>query len=71
MRGGGGYNTRLMYQTIDYRSDGKGRIPVRKEDPPDANVCVDLDADGFHVVGAVSATREIGQIELDLVPAFG
>jgi len=31
---------------------------------------MDLDAEGFDVVGTVSTTGEIGQIELNLIPAF-
>ena len=35
-----------------------------------AAVRVDLYAEGFDVVGSVSAASEIGQVELNLVPAF-
>jgi len=30
---------------------------------------VDLDSEGLNVVGAVGAAGEVGQVELDLVPA--
>ena len=31
---------------------------------------MDLDSERFDVVGTVSATREVGKIELDLIPAL-
>jgi hypothetical protein len=43
--------------------------PVRKVDPAEAAVGVHLHAQRLLVVGAVGAARELGQVELDLVPA--
>ena len=31
---------------------------------------MDLNAQGFYVVGTVGTSREVGQVELDLVPAL-
>lgn len=36
----------------------------------DSAVSVNLDSEGFDVVGTVSTSGEIGQVELNLVPAF-
>jgi len=47
-----------------------GVEPVREVDPPDPAVGVDLDAEGFDVVGSVGAPGEVGEVELDLVPAL-
>lgn len=44
--------------------------PIREVDPADTAVGVDGHSQGFNVVGAVSPTREVGQVELDLVPAL-
>merc|ERR1740139_895248 len=33
-------------------------------------VSVDLNSKGLNIVGTVSTTGEIGQVELDLIPAF-
>lgn len=38
--------------------------------PSDAAVGVDLDPQGLDVVGAVGAASEVGEVELDLVPAL-
>jgi hypothetical protein len=43
---------------------------VREIYPPDAAVGVNLDPESFDVIGAVSAAREVAQVELDLVPAL-
>lgn len=43
--------------------------PVRKVDPAEAAVGVHLHAQRLLVVGAVGSTRELGQVELQLVPA--
>lgn len=43
---------------------------VREVDTADAAISVDLDAQGFDVVGSVSATSKVRQIELDLVPSI-
>lgn len=41
---------------------------VGEVDPPDAAVGVDLHPQGLDVVRAVRSTREVAQVELDLVP---
>lgn len=43
---------------------------VREVDPPDAAIGVDLHAKRFDVIGSVGSPREVGQIELDLIPAL-
>jgi hypothetical protein len=43
---------------------------IAEVNPPNPTIGMDLNTQSFHVVGAVSATREIAQVELDLVPAF-
>eukprot|EP00306_Pavlova_sp_CCMP459_P004377 CAMPEP_0185165888 /NCGR_PEP_ID=MMETSP1139-20130426/11606_1 /TAXON_ID=298111 /ORGANISM="Pavlova sp., Strain CCMP459" /LENGTH=264 /DNA_ID=CAMNT_0027731309 /DNA_START=764 /DNA_END=1556 /DNA_ORIENTATION=- len=43
---------------------------VGEIDAADAAVGVDLHTQGFDVVGAVGAAREVGEIELDLVPSL-
>ena len=43
---------------------------VRKVDAPHAAVGVNLHAQRFYVVCAISAAREVGEVELDLVPAL-
>merc|ERR1719408_982896 len=44
--------------------------PVRKVDPPDPAVGVDLHTQGLDVVGAVCPTSKIRKVELNLVPAL-
>ena len=43
---------------------------VGEVDAADAAVGVDLHAERLNVVGAVGAAGEVGQVELDLVPAL-
>jgi len=44
--------------------------PVGEVDSTDTAVGVDLNSEGLNVVGTVGSTSEIGQVELDLVPAL-
>ena len=44
--------------------------PVREVNSPDPTVCVDLNPQRLHVVGPVGSSGEVGQVELDLIPAF-
>ena len=44
--------------------------PVRKVNSPDPTVCVDLNPQRLHVVGPIGPSGEVGQVELDLIPAF-
>ena len=43
---------------------------VREIDSSDSAVSVDLDSKGLYVVGTVSSSREIRQVELNLIPSF-
>ena len=43
---------------------------VREIDSSDSAVSVDLDSKGLYVVGTVSSSREIRQVELNLIPAL-
>ena len=43
---------------------------VGEVDAADAAVCVDLDPQRLHVVGAVRPPGEVRQVKLDLVPAL-
>ena len=43
---------------------------VREVDSPDSAVGVDLNPQGLYVVRTIRSPREIGQVELDLVPTF-
>ena len=43
---------------------------VREVDSADAAVGVDLHAQGLDVVGTIGTAREVGQVELNLVPAL-
>jgi hypothetical protein len=43
---------------------------VGEIDSTNSAVSVNLDSEGFDIVGTVSTSGEIGQIELNLVPAF-
>merc|ERR1719335_1217362 len=43
---------------------------IREVDPPDAAVGVELDAQSLDVVRSVRAAREVGEVELDLIPAL-
>ena len=43
---------------------------VREVDSPDSAVSVDLHSQGLYVVCTIRSPREIGQVELDLVPTF-
>lgn len=43
--------------------------PIGEVDTADAAVCVDLNSQRLDVVGAVSASGEVTEVELDLVPA--
>ena len=43
---------------------------IREVDSSDSAVGVNLDAQRLNVVRAVGASREIGQVELNLIPAF-
>ena len=43
---------------------------IREVDPSNSAVSMDLHSQSFNVVGTVSSSREIGQVELDLVPAL-
>jgi hypothetical protein len=42
---------------------------VREVNASNAAVGMDLDTEGLNVVCAIGPTREVGEIELDLVPA--
>jgi len=42
---------------------------IREIDPSDPAVCVDLNAQCLHIIGPVRSSREIRQIELDLIPS--
>lgn len=44
--------------------------PIRKIDSADPAVGMDGDSEGFDVVGSVGPAREVGKVELDLVPAL-
>jgi hypothetical protein len=44
--------------------------PITEVYASDAAVRVDLNPEGLDVVGAVRATREVAQVELDLIPAL-
>lgn len=41
-------------------TEGYSNIPVTEEDSTNSNVCMNLDANSFHVVSAVGASSEIG-----------
>merc|ERR1712100_200416 len=43
---------------------------VGEVDSADTAVSVDLNSEGLNVVGTVGTTGEIGQVELNLIPAF-
>ena len=43
---------------------------VREVNSSNSAVGVDLNSEGLDVVGAVSSTREVGKVELNLVPAL-
>ena len=43
---------------------------IGEVDSSDSAVGVNLDTEGLNVVGTVGTTSEIGQVELDLVPAL-
>ena len=43
---------------------------VREVNSTDPAVGVDLDSEGLNIVGTVGSSCEIGQVELDLIPAF-
>jgi hypothetical protein len=45
-------------------------VPIREINSPNATVCVNLNPNSLHVVRSVGPASEIGQIELNLVPAF-
>ena len=44
--------------------------PVGKVDSSDATISVNLHSEGFYIVGAICASGKIGQVELNLIPAF-
>ena len=44
--------------------------PVGEINSPDPTVCVDLNPQRLHVVCPVGSPGEVGQVELDLIPAF-
>ena len=46
-------------------------LPVREVHPPDAAVCVDLNPESLHVVGAVRPTGEVSKVKLDLEERIG
>ena len=47
-----------------------GVEPIRKVNPSNPAVCVNLHPQGLDVVRSVRPPREVGQVELDLVPPF-
>jgi len=47
-----------------------GVQPIGEVDSPNSAVRVDLDTQGFNVVSAVCSSREVGEIELNLVPTL-
>jgi len=64
---------RLLHGQKELELWGKfflGIQSVGEVDSADAAVSMELDPQGFDVVGAVCTAGEIGQVKLDLVPAF-
>jgi hypothetical protein len=43
---------------------------IGKVNSADSTICVNLNSKGFYVVGSVSAAGKVGEIELNLIPAF-
>ena len=43
---------------------------IGEVDSSNSAVSVDLDSEGLNVVGTISSSGEIGQVELNLIPSF-
>jgi hypothetical protein len=43
---------------------------IREVYAADTTVCMDLHAQSFYIIRAVGAAREVGEVELDLIPPF-